>query len=137
MKKIFTPLFVLLLAALSFSCKKDKAPDPRDIFVSIYSVTETWTENGQTISRPAFTMSVEKSTQQADKILLVNFSNYGAGITAEATVSGTSLTLSQQTLPNLKSVTGTGSLADPTLTITYTETVNNVAIAITATAKKK
>ena len=82
-------------------------------------------------------MSVEKSTQQADKILLVNFSNYGAGITAEATISGTSLALSQQTLSNLKSVAGTGSLADPTLTITYTETVNNVSIAVTATAKKK
>ena len=82
-------------------------------------------------------MTAEKSTQQADKILFVNFANYGAGITLEATISGTALTISQQTLPNLKSFTGTGSLADPTLTLNYTETINSNSVVITAVAKKK
>jgi hypothetical protein len=137
MRKTGILTFLLLLTAFWTGCKKDKAPDPRDIFVSTYSVTESWSDNGQLLTKPAFTMSVEKSTQQSDKILFINFANYGAGITADATVSGTKITIPQQTLSNSKSITGTGTLADPTLSFTYTESINNISIEITATAKKK
>jgi len=136
MRKTAILSIMLFVFALFTGCKKDKAPDPRDIYVATYRVTETWTENGQLITIPAFTMSVEKSTQQSDKLLFINFSNYGAGITAEATVSGTKITISQQTLSNLKSITGTGTFADPTLTFSYTESTGNISNTITATAKK-
>jgi hypothetical protein len=136
MKKTAVVTFIILLTALLTGCKKDKAPDPRDVFVATYSVTETWTENSQVITKPAFTMTIEKSTQQSDKILLINFANYGTGTTAEATVNGTKITITQQTLSNSKSITGSGTLADPTLTFSYTESINNVSNQITVTAKK-
>jgi hypothetical protein len=135
-KTTFITLVLLATAALT-GCEEKIEPDIRDSFVATYSVTETWTENNKTVSKPAFTMSVEKGSQQNDMLLLNNFANYGAGFTAEATVSGYFLTIPQQTLPNLKAIIGTGKLNDPTLTFTYTESYNSVSIEITATAKKK
>jgi hypothetical protein len=82
-------------------------------------------------------MSVEKSSQDANMVLLNNFANYGAGITAEATINGNNLTIPQQTLPNLKAINGSGTLTGETLTFTYTESYNSISINISATAKKK
>ncbi|MCX6255077.1 MAG: hypothetical protein NTV31_11455 [Bacteroidia bacterium] len=136
--KTSTFLTLILLATVTFTgCKKDSTTDIRDAFVATYSVTETWTENSKTLTKPAFTMSVEKSSQHTDMVLLNNFANYGAGITAEATISGKNLTIPQQTLPNLKAIIGSGTLSETTLTFTYTESYNNISINISATAKKK
>ncbi|MCX6327450.1 MAG: hypothetical protein NT144_12505 [Bacteroidia bacterium] len=137
MRKTIFLAFLLLAAATFTGCNKESDPDIRDSFVATYSVTETWTENGKTVTKPAFSMSIEKSSQDANTVLLNNFANYGAGIIAEATVSGNNLILPQQTLSNLKAITGTGTLTEPTLTFTYTESYNSVSINITATAKKK
>ena len=137
MRKILKIALLLITTVYLTGCKKDKAPDPRDIFISTYSVTESWTDNGKQLTKPAFTMTVEKSSQHTDMILLNNFANYGAGTTVEATVSGPKITLASQTLPNLKAITGSGTLADPTLTFNYSESINNISIEITATAKKK
>ena len=128
---------MLLAISVLPGCEAKINADIRDSFVATYSVTETWTENNKTVSKPAFTMSVEKSSQHEDMVLLNNFANYGTGITAEATVSGYFLTIPQQTLSNLKAITGTGTLTDPTLAFTYTETYNSISINITATAIKK
>jgi hypothetical protein len=134
-----TTFLTLILVAITIlpGCKTKINTDIRDSYMATYSVTETWTENNKTLSKPAFTMSVEKSSQHEDMVLLNNFANYGTGVTAEATVSGYFLTIPQQTLPNLKAIMGTGKLTDPTLTFTYTESYNNISIDITATAKKK
>ena len=127
----------MLLSIVTLTrCKKDKT-DFRDGFVANYSVAETWTENSKTITKPTFTMSIEKSSQDANKVLLNNFANYGAGITAEATISGNNLTIPQQTLSNSKAISGTGSLSGSTLTFTYTESYNSVSINITSTALKR
>ncbi|MFA5818662.1 MAG: hypothetical protein WC854_05230 [Bacteroidales bacterium] len=135
-KTTFFALMLLATAAWT-GCQKESEPDIRDGFVATYSVTETWTENSKTLSKPAFTMSVEKSSQHNNMVLLNNFANYGAGITAEATISGNKLTIPQQTLPNLKAIIGSGTLTDITLIFTYTESYNSISIDITATAKKK
>ena len=137
MRKTTFLLLMLLATASVSSCKKDKGPDVRDVFVATYSVLETWTENSIVLTKPAFTMSVEKSSQQPDLLLLNNFANYGAGITAEATVNGNKITIPQQTLSNSRVISGTGTLTDPNMTFTYTESINSVSIDITATAKKK
>jgi hypothetical protein len=138
MKRIFRISVLILLITVTFTgCVEKTNLDQREIYVATYNVTETWTENNKTVSKPAFTMSVEKSSQHEDMVLLNNFGNYGAGITAEATVSGNILTIPQQTLSNLKAIIGTGKLNDPTLTFTYTESYNSISIDITATAKKK
>ena len=58
----------------------NKIPDPEVVsqFMSTYSVTETWTENGASISKPAFSMSIVPSSQHKEVMLLNNFANYGA-----------------------------------------------------------
>lgn len=128
---------LMLFATSTFTgCNKTDS-DIRDIFLGTYSVTETWTENGKAMSKPAFSMSVEKASLNNEMVLLNNFANYGAGTTVEATVSEYILTIPQQTLPNLKAIKGTGKSNGPTMTITYTENYNSISIEITATAKKK
>ena len=116
----------------------NKIPDPEVVsqFVSTYSVTETWTENGTTMSKPVFTMTIVPSTQHNDVMLLNNFANYGAGFTVEGTISGNTLTIAQQTLSNSITVSGSGTLLIPTLTITYTEAINGNSIVVNATAIK-
>jgi hypothetical protein len=82
-------------------------------------------------------MSIEKSSQHTDMLLLNNFGNYGAGTTAEATMTGNTITIPQQTLSNLKVIEGTGTLSDQTLTYNFSESFNGISNNITAIAKKK
>ena len=131
-------LVLILFATGSFTgCTKDTETDNRDIIVATYSVTETWTENSKTITKPAFTMTIEKSSRQADLVLLNNFADYGAGATAEATLIAKDITIPRQTMPNFREITGSGSVTDSTLIFTYTESFNSVSIVVSATAKKK
>lgn len=126
-----------LFSTLAFTgCKKTDV-NVRDIFLGSYSVTETWTENGKAMSKPAFSMSVEKASLNSSMVLINNFANYGAGTTVEATVSGYILTIPQQTLPNLKAITGTGHTDGLIMTFNYTEKFNNTSVEIIATAKRK
>lgn len=136
MKK-FKFLFVALamVSTVMTGCKKDI--DVRADFVTTYSVSETWSENGKTLTKPPFIMPVEKSWLNNTVLLFGNFANYGAGIAVEASVSGNSITIPQQTLPNLRIITGSGSLDGYTLNFTYTETYNGVSNKVTTVAKKK
>lgn len=136
MRKTRFIAFILLATAAFAGCRKTET-DVRDNFTATYSVTETWTENSKTMSKPAFTMTIGKSAINSDMLLLNNFANYGAGITAEATISGFFLTIPQQTLSNLKGISGTGKLNGSELTFTYKESYNSVSIDITAKAKMK
>lgn len=136
MRKTRFIAFILLATAAFAGCRKTET-DVRDNFTATYSVTETWTENSKTMSKPAFTMTIGKSAINSDMLLLNNFANYGAGITAEATISGFFLTIPQQTLSNLKGISGTGKLNGSELTFTYKESYNSVSIDITARAKMK
>jgi hypothetical protein len=136
MKKKYFLGFMLVVLTTLWSCTKENSLDNRDNYVAIYNVTETWTENSIVQSKPAFAMTIEKSALYVDKILLNNFANYGTGITAEATIAGTTIAIPQQTLPNSKGI-GTGTLADPALTFTYTETSGSTSVIVTATANKR
>jgi hypothetical protein len=133
------PVFItlVLFATISLTgCNKINEPEVISQFVATYSVTETWTENGASMSKPVFTMTIVPSTQHDNVMLLNNFANYGAGITVVGTISGNSLTIGQQTLSNSITVSGSGTLLIPTLTITYTEVINGNSIVVTATATK-
>lgn len=127
----------LIATSIWTGCTKDSAAAIRDAFVATFNVTESWTENSRTLTKPAFTMSVEKSTQNVEKLLLNNFSNSGAGFTLKALVNGDSIIIPLQTLPNLKEISGSGILTDTTLTFFYTECFNTISFPITAIAKKE
>ena len=127
---------VLFMAIALTRCNKTSEPEVVSQFVSTYSVTETWTENGKAMSKPVFSMTIVPSTQHNDVMLLNNFANYGAGITVEGTISGNTLTIAQQTLSNSITVSGSGTLLIPVLTITYTEVINGNSIVVNAIATK-
>lgn len=137
MKRVKFLIILLIASGLLQGCKKNGAPDVRDSFVSTYLVKETWTENNKTMIRPDFTMSVEKSSVHDEVVLMNNFADYGAGVSAEAKVTGREITIPQQILPNSKSIAGSGVLADTSLTFTYTETIGTKTFIVTATAKKR
>jgi hypothetical protein len=126
---------VLVIAFLA-GCDKENIPELISQFVATYNVTETWTENGVTLSKPAFTMTITPSTQHNDVMLLNNFANYGSGITVQGTISGNTLTIIQQTLSNSITVSGSGTLIIPTLTLTYTEVINGNSVQVSAIATK-
>lgn len=135
MKRTTLLALMLFITAAFTSCKKDS--DSRDSFVATYSVTETWTENSKTLTKPPFSMPINKSALKSNVLLFNNFANYGDGVTAEATVIGNTFTIAQQTLPNLKAISGSGSLAGSTLTFTYTESYNGISIIVSTVAKMK
>ena len=128
---------VLLFSAMATLTNCKKTVDVREDFVAIYNVTETWTENGKTLSKPIYSMPIYKSTINDNLLLLNNFGNYGIGITAEATANGNSITIPQQTLPNLVTIIGSGALDGTTLTFTYTETFNGNTTTVSTIAKMR
>lgn len=133
------PAFITLVLFATIAlpgCNKVNDPEVVSQFVATYSVTETWTENGTSMNKPVFTMTIVPSTQHNDVMLLNNFANYGAGITVVGTISGNTITIAQQTLSNSITVSGSGTLLIPTLTITYTEVINGNSIVVSAIATK-
>lgn len=136
MKKSISVALILVPVILIWSCKKVDNREVRDNYVSVYNVTETWTEDGHAQSKPAFTMLIEKSSQDIRKVLLINFANYGAGISAMATINDFQMVIPQQTLPGPVEISGTATLSGQTLTIIYTETAGSTSFVVTATAIK-
>lgn len=132
-----TFIALLFVTTAFLGCSKDELSDALNQFLATYSVTESWTENGATITKPVFTMTILPSSIHEDGLLFNNFGNYGAGITAEATFIGNQITIQQQTLPNLKSISGSGILLGPTMTFTYAEVSNGKSINVNVTATKK
>lgn len=128
-------LILILISALT-SCKKDSGLDSRDAFAATYSVAESWTENGKPLTKPAYTMSIEKSSVNSEKLLLRNFGNYGAGITVEAMLNEKVMTINQQTLPNSNGIIGTGAFTDAGFSVNYTETLGSTIYVVTASGKK-
>ena len=129
-------LILAIYTLLLMGCKKDM--DAPDNSVYLYGVTESWTENGKTLSKPVYSMSVYKSYINNDVWLLNDFGDYGDGIIVEVIINNNQLTIPRQTLSNSKSVVGSGSLDDlHTMTFTYTETYNGISNIISTVAKRR
>jgi hypothetical protein len=135
--KNVTFLFAALIFIATFFVGCKKTIDEREVFLAFYNVNETWTENGKTLIKPSFLMPVYKSSLNNSILLLDNFADYGVGVVVEATVSSNKLTISSQSLPNLRTIVGSGSLENSTLSFTYTETYKGVSNVITTVANKK
>ena len=120
---------VIMLAGLS-SCKKDK--DVRDGIVGLYRVVETVTG----VQIDDYTMTITKSSVDPNGIILNNFFNI-SGWSLNATVSGNSITIPQQTY-QLYGANGSGRRDGNTITFSYlvTETGGTQA-NVQATATKQ
>ncbi|MBI3510715.1 MAG: hypothetical protein HY064_08625 [Bacteroidetes bacterium] len=131
MKKILAPFSAAIaITALFASCQPDEpAPaDARDVFVGAWTCAEHSTQIGNT----NFTVDINKSTTSTAQVEIENFYNVGFTSKAKADISGTAVTISQQTY-NANQLHGSGTKTG-TNTISLTYYMNNGSTIDTCTA---
>ncbi len=130
LKRFLSALFVGAVALSS--CQPDgEEPTPDDIrdpFVDSWTLNENSSQIGQT----TYTVHITKSTTNESQVLIENFYNIGFGIKAKADISGSSVTIPQQTY-NGSQLNGSGSKTG-TNTISLTYYMNNGSSIDTCTA---
>ncbi len=123
-------LAIIPIAFLVVSCQPDEAEpaDDRDKFVDVWHVVETSSQIGNT----PYDVHINLSTTNTSQVLMENFYNVGFSFKAVASVSGTSLTLANQTY-NSSQLQGNGSMnGNNTINMSYT--VNDGSSIDTCTA---
>lgn len=125
-------LFVAVTATLGLvSCQPDEEPAPadaRDPFVASW----TCNENSSQIGASTYTVHINKSTTNTSQVEIENFYNIGFAYKATANISGTAVTINQQTY-NSNQLHGSGSKTG-TNTISLTYYMNNGSTVDTCTA---
>jgi hypothetical protein len=109
---------VLIIIAFSFNACEKSEPDvpvsDREKFLGTYTA-----ESDGPVSGPRnFNLVISASVSAPDQIKMVNFDDSN-GTTVFASVSGSSLSISSQTISN-DTYQGTGSISGNTLTINFT-----------------
>ncbi len=127
----FNLLALFVLVSLTFSCDKDDVS--RNDFTGRYDLTETSTTQG---SSRTYEINIKRSNQGNDQVTIENF--YGAGITVNATLSNTRITIAEQK-SGIFTVEGIGALNGSDLTLTFDVATEGTAIIdyCTATGKRK
>lgn len=123
-------LAIIPVAFFVVSCQPDQAEpaDDRDKFVDVWHVVETSSQIGNT----NYDVHINLSTTNTSQVLMENFYNVGFSFKAVAGVSGTSLTLANQTY-NASQLQGNGSMnGNNTINMSYT--VNDGSSIDTCTA---
>ncbi len=117
-KAIFFLTLALSVTCLFNSCTKEDTDD-RDAFVATWSLNETYTITGWGTDTDTYTITITKSSATSNGIIISNFG--GVGYTVEATVSGSTLTISDSVTDDgdVYSVTGSGSVSGNTLSLNY------------------
>ncbi|PCH91059.1 MAG: hypothetical protein COB85_09635 [Bacteroidetes bacterium] len=110
-------IFILvLLALIAGACNKDKDGDGtavRDNYLGLWQCDE-FDQNQQLTS--TFQVEIHAHGSNANNILIDNFNLLGQGYQAEASTSGTSLTILQQVIGSV-SVSGSGYITNQLSTI--------------------
>jgi hypothetical protein len=135
MKAKFAWISLLAVVLSTIACKKDV--DDRDAFVGTYNMEDRYTIAGQSVTE-SFSMSITKSSSSKDRILMTNFGN-GQGVTIEATVSGTSLNIPQQTITfdgDNYGIAGSGRIDGNRLTYSYTLSDLTLSLSIQSSGNK-
>jgi hypothetical protein len=126
---------VLALLVGLVACKKDE--DSRDEFVGTYNAQESFSFGGDNFT-DNYSFSITKSSSVSDRILLNGFAD-ASGVTVEATVSGNSFSIPQQTIVvsgESVGVSGSGSRDGNRLTYSYSLSTVNLSLNISGTANK-
>lgn len=113
-------LFIILLVIL-FSCDADN-PEPADIrdkYTGVFTTTESWVDNYVSFESN-FNVIIEKSATNPSRIFILNFSNYGVGVSANLDVDGNMFTIPMQQLSNSVVVSGgEGSISGESISFRY------------------
>jgi hypothetical protein len=120
----------ILVSAVFVSCQPDEETpaDARDPFVAAWTLNE----NSSQIGATQYTVHINKVTTSTTQVQIENLYNIGFNFKAIAEISGTSMTLNQQTY-NGNQLHGSGTKTG-TNSITMTYYVNNGTTIDTCTA---
>lgn len=102
---------VVVLALLAYSCEDLLAPDTgdgRDKLVDTWKVIET--SNPLKSEQGAYWVEIEKHPDRQDMIRIYFFHGLGDDVCAEASLSGTTLTLGSQVLQGGWTIQGSGEI---------------------------
>jgi hypothetical protein len=143
-KKIY--LLALLMVAVSTividGCKKkddDEPEDARNKYVATYGAVENGTDfGGNVYDNYKYDFTVTKSSTVSTDILISNFGNFN--VTVKATVSGSNITIPQQTqniTQGPAGFSGSGSINGNVLTFDYHVSVGSAASDAHVVATKK
>lgn len=124
---ICTLTFVTLL--IFNSCKKEEK-DPRDDYVGTFSITENWTNIFGGSGTDTYSLSITKSSVDADKIILNNLGDLFSGISA--IVNGNNFTITSQLTSysgNSWRVSGSGTLTGTYISINYTGAIEETGVS--------
>ena len=127
---------IVLLAAFFTSsffvaCQPEEEPAPadaRDVFVDSWTLTENSSQIGQT----TYTVHINKVTSNTTQVQIENFYNIGFAFKANVNISGSSMTIPQQTY-NGNQLHGSGTKTGAN-SINMTYYVNNGTTIDTCTA---
>lgn len=124
-------LLVVLAVLFSVGCSDDEDDNnaTRDDYVAVWNISENC--DGQDFNY-ALTITVGTST---DAVTLTNIHGFGPNAVLTGTVSGGNLTIATQTVQGVE-FSGTGTLDNGTLSITYTFTQGATTTSCTATGAK-
>jgi hypothetical protein len=117
----FAALFLVFSVSAAFTaCQPEEEPEPadsRDPFVASWTCSETSSEIGAV---SPYTVHINKSTTADADVLIENFYNMGFPIKATASISGTIITIPQQTFNSTYQLHGSGSKTGAnTINLTY------------------
>lgn len=118
----------IIVTALFSSCQPDETPDSRDSYVASWAVNESSSQIGTT----NYTVHINVVSSNTTQVQIENFYNIGFGFKAIADISGSAITLPQQTY-NGNQLHGSGTKTGAN-TINMTYYVNNGTTIDTCTA---
>lgn len=121
---------VVAVSLFAVSCQPDETEptDDRDKFVDVWHCVEQSSQVGQT----NYDVHINLSTTNTSQVLMENFYNVGFSFKAVANISGSSVTLNQQTY-NASQLQGSGNMSgNNTINLSYT--VNDGSTIDTCTA---
>ena len=128
MKNLFLAMLPVAFFAISCQPEETGPTDDRDKFVDVWQCVEQSSQINQT----TYDVHINLSTTNTAQVLLENFYNVGFSFKAVATVSGSNLTLANQTY-NGSQLVGNGSMnGNNSINMSYT--VNDGSAIDTCTA---
>ncbi len=117
---------MLVLAFLAFSCEDLIGPDTggdRDMLVDTWKVTEE--SNPLKSGQGAYWVEIEKHPDNPNMVLIYFFHGLGDDVYAEASLSGSTLTLDSQVLQGGWTIQGSGEIQKSWNEINWTYTADD------------
>jgi hypothetical protein len=133
--KIFGLMILGGLLIFASSCSKDE--EDREEFIGTYNAAESFVFDGVNY-QSSYSFTITKSTAATEKVILNGFGEF-TGKSFEATISGKTMTIPQQTFVfdgESFGISGSGTKNGNVITYSYNVSFIGLSINVTGTANK-